>query len=118
MGTTGDGQAGFNIDLHRNMVRVEGWGFWPEEVASGLDKALADFCRGNDHGGVLEIDFVRLKPMRQEGQDAFLRLLEALPALGLNKVRVKAGSDLTRLQLIRLVGISGKKEAVQITQQR
>jgi hypothetical protein len=114
MAMVGDDKAGYDVELDGRTVRVQGWGFWREDVASGFDEAIAGFCQAKAHGGIVEIDFDRLKPMRQEGQNAFLRLLEALPGLGVTRIRIKAGSDLTRLQLVRLVGSAQLGDVVQI----
>jgi hypothetical protein len=41
-----DDKAGCDVGLDGTTVRVQDWGLWREDVASGFDEAIAGFCHG------------------------------------------------------------------------
>jgi hypothetical protein len=61
------------------------------------------------------MDMRQLKPLREEGQASFSMLAGALASLGVSRVLVHLSSHLVRLQLLRLIGARGVKDAFQFT---
>jgi hypothetical protein len=102
----GDDSAGFSIVFNHseNTVRVRAWGFWNAEVAASFGPAVAAECKLHWNGAALVMDMTQLKPMRDEGQKSFVELVAALSSLGMTSVTVEITSQLTKLQLLRLVG--------------
>jgi hypothetical protein len=108
----GDDKAGFSVDLMDGVILVRGWGFWDKELAESFDVTLVGFCRRNPHHGVIKAGFDHLKPLREEGQTSFVKLMQALPDLKITRVDISVGSHLTKLQLMRLVAESGQQGLV------
>ncbi len=102
----GDDLAGFSVDVDvaANEVRVKGWGFWTASIATAFQTVVPDACRNRPHGASLAFDMTGLKPMRDEGQQAFGVVLGALPKLGITEASVSTTSQMTRLQLARIAG--------------
>jgi hypothetical protein len=113
----GDDQAGFSVvfDAEAGAFRVRGWGFWNIEVATAFAKTVAEVCHTGQRGGVLLMDMTGLKPLRDEGQESFGALMDALPKLGIARASLVIDSPLTKLQLLRLVTQHGRKDFVQFT---
>jgi hypothetical protein len=109
----GDDDAGFSIlpDTGGG-VRVVGWGFWTAELAHSFDKAVLSACR-QVNAGRLTLDMGQLKPMREEGQQAFASLFSMLKLVGVAEASVRTESHLTKLQLLRIARESGPKDSVQ-----
>jgi hypothetical protein len=109
----GTDEAGYSvsIDVPTRTMRVDAWGFWPVDVCSTFAKSLIDGCR---NAGVrrLELETSRLKPLREEGENAWLLVMGALPGIGLEAIAVRSNS-LTKLQLLRIVRASPSKDLVQ-----
>ena len=109
----GTEEAGYSVsvDVPARTMRVEAWGFWPIDVCSTFAKALIDPCRNS---GIrrLELETSRLKPLREEGENAWFLVMGALPGIGLDAIVVKTNS-LTKLQLLRIARHSLSKDLVQ-----
>ena len=112
MNLFGNDQAGFTVeyDGDTHAVCVEAWGFWDAPVASSFGPVVRDACRGRPRDSTLKLDMSRLKPMRDEGQKSFGTLMGAIRGLGIEEASVVTGSELTKLQLLRLVAESGARE--------
>ncbi len=108
----GDDRAGFSVEYDggTGTVRVKAWGFWNASVASSFGPVVRDACRARPRGTLLELDMSRLKPMRDEGQRSFESLMASVTGLGVKETSILVGSELTRLQLLRLVAGSGARE--------
>jgi hypothetical protein len=103
MQRVGDDSAGFSVDRDSpDRVHVKAWGFWSAEVASIFEPTVASACSGRPKGGVLHLDMTSVKPMRDEGQQAVMRLLRALPSLGIARAVIAVTNPLAKLQLVRL----------------
>jgi hypothetical protein len=104
MKRSGNDQAGFSVDLDApaKTVRVVAWGFWSPDVATAFGDAVVE-AGGRATVAHLDFDMTRLKPMREEGQAAWRKVMTALPKLGaITQVSVTTGSQLTKLQLLRI----------------
>jgi hypothetical protein len=117
MKKAGDATAGFSavFDAELGLVRVCGWGFWTPTVSSSFASAVTEVCKASPRGASLLLDMTQLKPLREEGQQAFGALLGLLRGLGIGKTTIATTSHLTRLQLIRLVAEHGVKSSIQFT---
>ncbi|MBN1605938.1 MAG: hypothetical protein JW940_04865 [Polyangiaceae bacterium] len=113
----GTDEAGFSVeyDADTRMVRVEAWGFWNVEVASSFGPVVRDACRGRPRGTTLRLDMSRLRPMRDEGQRSFGSLMGWASGLGIQETLILTGSELVKLQLLRLVADSGARERTRFT---
>ena len=111
----GDDQAGFSavFDPAVSAIRVRGWGFWSAEVATAFAGTVVEACQAGPKGKTLLMDMTGLKPMRDEGQQSFGKLMARLPKLGVARVTVAIDNPLTKLQLLRLVTEHGRKESVE-----
>ena len=115
MPEVGDEQAGFAVEFHRetNTIRVRAWGFWGVEVAKQFcDVVLAESAM-SQRGAVMTMDMRNLKPMRDEGQQSFAKLVAALRTMRVNEVSVQTKSPLTKLQLQRIVTEQHGQDQVQ-----
>jgi hypothetical protein len=104
MKRNGNDQAGFSVDFDvpTRTVRVVAWGFWGPDVATAFGDAVVE-AGGRPTAAHLAFDMTQLKPMRDEGQAAWRKVMAALPKLGtLTKVSVTTASQLTKLQLFRI----------------
>jgi hypothetical protein len=113
----GDASAGFNaeFDAESGAIRVRGWGFWSASVSNSLPTAVSEVCKASPKGSVLVMDMNALKPLREEGQKSFGALMRMLPGLGVARASIQTASQLTKLQLLRLVAEHGMKHAVEFT---
>jgi hypothetical protein len=84
-------------------------------VSSSFASAVTEVCKASPRGASLLLDMTQLKPLREEGQQAFGALLGLLRGLGIGKTTIATTSHLTRLQLIRLVAEHGVKSSIQFT---
>src|SRR5579871_4624658 len=105
MKSVGDASAGFSaeFDAESGAVRVRGWGFWSALVSTSFPTAVSEVCKTSPKGSLLVMDMNELKPLREEGQQSFGALIRMLPGLGVSKTSVLTASQLTKLQLLRLV---------------
>jgi len=112
----GDEGAGFSIevDVLSGAVGVRAWGFWGADVAKAFGPAVRDACRNKPAGTLVRMDMTALKPMREEGQVSFGSLVSHLPDLGIAQLRIQTGSQLTKLQLLRISAEHDKRHFVQI----
>lgn len=117
MKSVGDASAGFSVEFDPEIgaIRLRGWGFWSVAVSTSLPTAVAEVCKASPKGSALVMDMNALKPFRDEGQKSFGALIRMLPGLGVAKTSVQTASQLTRLQLLRLVAEHGMKHAVEFT---
>ena len=117
MKRVGDTAAGFSVvfDPGAGAVRVRGWGFWSAAISSSFATSVSEVCNANPRGSALTIDMSELKPLREEGQQAFGTLMRLLRGLGVGKTTITTASQLTKLQLLRLVADQGMKDSVQFT---
>jgi hypothetical protein len=113
----GSDQAGFTVEYEADTrtVCVEAWGFWDASVASSFGSVVRDACRGRPRGTTLKLDMSRLKPMRDEGQKSFAVLMGCVGGLGIQETRIQTSSELTKLQLLRIVAENGAREHTRFT---
>ena len=113
----GTDKAGFAVEFDAEVgaVRVRGWGFWDTTIAEAFTKAVSDMCRANPKGTALQLDMVALKPLREEGQRSFADLLRYLRGLGVGRTTISTASQLTKLQLLRLVAEHSAGHPVEFT---
>jgi hypothetical protein len=109
MDRIGNDDAGFSVvfDSATGAVCVQAWGFWNAEIAGAFDATVQKVCLTSPKGSSLVMDMSRLKPMREEGQRSFGKLMAALRALGIINTTVVTTSQLTKLQLLRLSAEAG-----------
>jgi hypothetical protein len=103
MQRTGNDQEGFSLefDVTSGTLLVTAWGFWSAAVAVAFGDAVVD----TPMRGVRRIafDMTRLKPMREEGQAAWSKVMSELSKIGaVAKISVTTASQLTKLQLLRI----------------
>ena len=117
MNRIGNDEAGFSVafDATASTVSVRGWGFWGADVANAFDSTVQKVCLTSPKGASLVIDMSQLKPMREEGQRAFSRLMAALRGLGIVSTIVMTTSQLTKMQLLRLSAEAGTLSSVKFT---
>jgi len=115
MDRVGDDGAGFSLEYEpsSSSVRVRAWGFWSVEIALAFGSKVREACKNRPPGTTLQLDMTHLKPMRDEGQLAFTALIEALPGLGIANTVIATGSQLTKLQLLRIAGDPAKRPHIQ-----
>jgi hypothetical protein len=114
MHRVGDTECGFTVtvDAATRTVRVEAWGFWRVGIAPMFGDALLDACRGGTKPRRVDMELTQLKPLREEGEDAWLKILTWLPNAGIEAIVVTTNS-LTKLQLLRIAKKSASKTIVQ-----
>jgi len=114
MDRIGDEQAGFSVgfDPATRTVRVRAWGFWGADVANAFGTEVASGCRGLPAGATMVMDMSELKPMRDEGQTSFRKLIADLPRLGIAYTTIRTDNELTRLQLVRLARTAAAGEFI------
>jgi hypothetical protein len=64
------------------------------------------------------MDLGQLRPMRDEGQDGLAEIIAALPALGIEGATLSTTSQLTKLQVLRIVNAHDRSGRVQVVQGR
>jgi hypothetical protein len=114
MHQAGDTEAGFEVafDAATRTVRVDAWGFWRIGIAPSFRDTVLDACRGGNNATRLHMEMVRLKPLREEGEEAWLDILTKVPNEGIEAIVVTTNS-LTKLQLLRIARQSASKNIVQ-----
>ena len=97
----GSEESGFSVASEGGtIVRVHAWGFWDPQLAATFPTAVADACRGRRPVDLL-LDVSRLKPQRDEGQEAFRQLMLAIKTT-VRRVGVVVTNTITRMQLARI----------------
>ena len=112
----GDDTAGFAIDFDgaTSIMRVRAWGFWDAETGRAFGRTVTAECRRSSPAiASMELDMKELKPMRDEGQSSFGDLISTLAQLHIPEVKVQTSSQLTKLQLMRIVNERDKDRRVQ-----
>jgi len=107
----GDEENGFSVESGLGKVLVRAWGFWSAQLALRFAPAVSAVLGGSPKGAALVLDVAQLRPLREEGQDAFGALLSHALAQGAAEVVIRSPSALTKLQMTRLakqVGSSGQ----------
>ena len=99
-------------DAAAGVLRLTAWGFWSIEVSLSFEQLAIDARRQEPTTRELVLDMSRLKPLRDEGQRSIAKLLALLPELGITRTTVLTTSQLTKLQLLRIVRESGAKDQV------
>ncbi|HEU5073410.1 MAG TPA: hypothetical protein VFU02_04545 [Polyangiaceae bacterium] len=109
----GDPAGGFSVqsDVASAEVQVKAWGFWSVEVASSFQTLVLEACTPLTFKRLV-LDFRALKPMRDEGQQGVSALMAALPKLGIERATLITSSQLTKLQLLRIVRETAAKDRV------
>jgi hypothetical protein len=111
----GDAESGFAVaaaDVAIGTVHVEGWGFWSIGMAPKFRDAVLSACVGPTKATRVEMELMRLKPLREEGEEAWLQVLARLPGHGIRAI-VVATNSLTKLQLLRLARLSASKDMIE-----
>lgn len=115
MSTHGDADQGFRIESQGTGLVVTAWGFWSAEfVPQFLPPVMAALDTKGRVGG-LTIDLKDLRPLRDEGQQAFKTLMAKALALGIEGVELKGASALTKLQMLRLTRDLGAQDRIRVT---
>jgi hypothetical protein len=111
----GDASAGFAVALDPSTkgMHIRAWGFWNVEVAMAFGRIAVAECRSSPGISAVVMDMKELKPMREEGQWSFGELISILVQLAIPLVEVETGSQLTRLQLMRIVNQRDTNRRVQ-----
>src|SRR5688572_9287377 len=103
----GNDSAGFSVEHPATGgILVKGWGFWSVEIAAAFAPTVLEACKGRPRETNLSLDMNDVKPMREEGQHSFSRLLSSLSDLGIARASIMTTNPLTKLQLVRLVAES------------
>ena len=113
----GTSDDGFRVTVYRNesAVRVDCWGFWPQEVAESFAQETISGCRSAIPPFHLLVDASDFKPQSDEGQAALRRVLRYLATAEVASAVVSAGNILTRMQLNRIANESGVSSVVAFT---
>lgn len=74
---------------------------------------VLEACRGRAQGSSLTLDMSDIKPMREEGQQSFSRVLSSTSSVGITRVSIVTTNPLTKLQLVRLVAESRTQSMVE-----
>lgn len=112
----GDSEGGFSTRFNMGALRVQAWGFWPREVAEKFGPAVCNACQMAPGIRKLEFNMTRLKPMRDEGQEGFGRIMNALQELPVSEVVVMTSSQLTKLQLLRIAREKAPQDIVRFVE--
>jgi hypothetical protein len=110
----GDATGGFSVnsDVGSAELQIKAWGFWSVEAARAFHTTVLDACTPLSCKR-LQLDFRALKPMREEGQQGVSAVMAALPRLGIERATVITSSQLTKLQLLRIVRETAAKDRVE-----
>ena len=116
----GDDKGGFvvEVDHATAAVQVKGWGFWSVDVASRFGECVMRACQQDRRTRDMVMDMGSLKPMRDEGQDGLAQVIAALPALGIEAATIATLSQLTKLQVLRIVKANDKAGRVRVVEGR
>jgi hypothetical protein len=116
----GDEMGGYRIELDAATaaVQVTAWGFWSVEVASSFAQNVLGACRRDRRTRVVVMDLGQLKPMRDEGQHGLAEIIAALPSLGVEGATFTTASQLTKLQIMRIVNAHDRAGLVRVVEGR
>jgi hypothetical protein len=108
--------AGFRIMCQPGgkAVRVEGWGYWPADVALAFGRDMISACRKVSSPLSFLFDATELKPQGHDGQEALRTLMRCLVQFGLSSVTISTNNILTKMQLTRLAKECGVESLLQI----
>ncbi|HEX6273059.1 MAG TPA: hypothetical protein VFZ53_08465 [Polyangiaceae bacterium] len=115
MDSVGDENAGFSFgfDSPKGVFEVRAWGFWNVDIATAFGVRVVGMLGQQPGAKRLVLDMTALKPMREEGQRSFANVCRALRNVGVTNTTVVTSSQLTKLQLARIVTESGASTTVQ-----
>jgi hypothetical protein len=115
MDRVGDDNAGFSFgfDSVKGVFEVCAWGFWNVDVARTFGIKVASVLGQQPGSKRLVLDMSALKPMREEGQQSFANLCRTFRSLGVTSATIVTSSQLTKLQLARIVTENGANANVQ-----
>jgi hypothetical protein len=115
MDSVGDENAGFSFgfDSVNGAFEVRAWGFWNADIAKTFGSRVVGMLGQQLGAKRLVFEMTALKPMREEGQQSFANVCRALRNLGVTSMTVVTSSQLTKLQLARIVTESGASANVQ-----
>ena len=101
----GGAAGGYRIEVDPTtaVARVVAWGFWDVQVASSFGRDVCTAFGDSPRTRELVLDFGELKPMRDEGQHGLAEVIASLPRLGIETAKISTASQLTKLQLLRIV---------------
>ncbi len=112
--TKGDPQAGFAIECAATAMTVRAWGFWAPALSTQFAVQVTAALKDHPHTTALTIDVSELRPLRDEGQQAFGLLLARALANGLCQVVIRAPSAITKLQMMRLARATTKPGLIRV----
>jgi hypothetical protein len=115
LSTYGDTEQGFRIESRGDAVLVTAWGFWSVGFVPEFLPAVLAALEAKGRGVALAMDLKDLRPLRDEGQQAFRALLGRALAHGVVGVELKGASALTRLQMLRLTRELGAQDRIRVT---
>lgn len=115
MDCVGDERAGFScrFDSLKGVFEVRAWGFWNADIATTFGIQVPSLLGQLTGPKRLVLDMSDLKPMRDEGQKSFANVCRTLRTLGVTSATIVTSSQLTKLQLARIVTESGATASVQ-----
>jgi hypothetical protein len=96
-------------------VLVTAWGFWSADFVPQFLPAVVGALELKGKTVSLEIDLKDLRPLRDEGQQAFKTLMTKVLAHGNGGVELKGASALTKLQMLRLTRDLGAQDRIRVT---
>lgn len=109
----GDASGGYSVrtDDESGEIQVTAWGFWNVDVATSFRPTVLEACTTRPSKRLV-LDLRKLRPMRDEGQQGVSAVMAAVLRLGIERVSVITSSQLTKLQLLRIVRESVAKDRV------
>lgn len=110
----GDEKEGFSIESGPGEVLIKAWGFWSAELSLRFAPAVSAALTESPRGAPIVLDVAELRPLREEGQEAFGALLSHTLAVGTREVMIRSASALTRLQMMRLAKAAGSAGRIKV----
>jgi len=101
----GNEEMGYTIafDPATRALTVQAWGFWSATIATDFVEAVVEEQQRAGLVRVVAFDMGDLKPMREEGQIGWRRLIAKLATTSaIQVISISTRSQLTKLQLLRL----------------
>jgi hypothetical protein len=115
LSTHGDADQGFRIEDRGDALLITAWGFWSAEFVPHFLPTVMAALEAKGKGGALTMDLKDLRPLRDEGQQAFKALIIKALAYVTGGVELKGASALTKLQMLRLTRDLGAQDRVRVT---
>lgn len=115
MSTHGDADQGFRIEQRGDAILITAWGFWSAEFVPQFLPVVMAALEAKGRGGALIIDLKDLRPLRDEGQQAFKVLMTKALAYATGGVELQGASALTKLQMLRLTRDLGAQDRIRVT---